>query len=415
MANVADVLNTQACSHCGKCKHACEVLGGPDLDIGQIESSLQQLVVLDAGAQVAALQELMSENYALYNALRQCCFCGHCTASCASHLASPGIMRQWRQLFAAAGFLREEDSKIVMVDNEWHIFSAYRAIYEIGYTDLPSLDAAAENPGLADTLFFPGCSLASYAPALTRKVCAWLTQKGVKWALDINCCGSPLMSAGLFERANNLRQSIANKVQAAGIKRVVTVCAGCAEELAANMPAGVEMVALPSLILELTQTDTTAQEAGFDIMPSVPAQKVTFFDSCHDRQTLANGQGARKLLAKFAPEIAQVECAHHGANSLCCGAGGAVGSYDAEITSKRVWRIINEAQDTGAGAVVTTCPTCTYTIAQALLGAPDVQFENLHYLEILFNEKIDWAAVFGQLGSMWEGQWGPWLYATFYQ
>jgi Fe-S oxidoreductase len=175
------------------------------------------------------------------------------------------------------------------------------------------------------------------------------------------------------------------------------------------------MVALPSLILELTQTDTTAQEAGFNIMPSVPAQKVTFFDSCHDRQTLANGQGARKLLAKFAPEIAQAECAHHGANSLCCGAGGAVGSYDAEITSKRVWRIINEAQDTGAGAVVTTCPTCTYTIAQALLGAPDVQFENLHYLEILFNEKIDWAAVFGQLGSMWEGQWGPWLYATFYQ
>ena len=98
-----------------------------------------------------------------------------------------------------------------------HIFSAYRAIYGVGYPEFVSLAQAAEHgPGLADTVFFPGCSLVSYAPELTRKVGRWLTAAGVSWALSDDCCGSPLMSAGLFDRAAALRGRILEQMRAAG-------------------------------------------------------------------------------------------------------------------------------------------------------------------------------------------------------
>ena len=119
-------------------------------------------------------------------------------------------------------------------------------------------------------------------------------------------------------------------------------------------------------------------------------------------------------MATYLPQAEQREFLHSKRGTLCCGAGGAVGSYDPNITDRRVWRIIEEARDTGADTLVTMCPTCTYTVAQACLAAPDRAVENLHYLEVLFGETIGWDTVFAQLGDMWAGEYGPWLNQTFF-
>ena len=69
----------------------------------------------------------------------------------------------------------------------------------------------------------------------------------------------------------------------------------------------------------------------------------------------------------------------------------------------------------GADDVVTMCPTCAYTIAEALLGAPDRAYVTTHhYLEYLFGIAIDWPAVFADLAAMWTGEYGPWLTETFF-
>ena len=100
--------------------------------------------------------------------------------------------------------------------------------------------------------------------------------------------------------------------------------------------------------------------------------------------------------------------------TLCCGAGGAVASYDADVTQRRVERVIDEALKTRAQTLVTMCPTCTYTIAQALLAVPDTPLRSRHYLELLLDEEIDWARVFNELGAMWTGEYAAWLTQTFF-
>lgn len=401
------------CSHCGKCRRRCRVLGDPGLDIGKISETYRRIMDLPENDRLPAVLELVQEDYLLYNALRQCCFCGFCTAACPHHVLAPEEMRAWRELFSKSGLMPAEASKLVMVDNEWNIFSAYRAIYGIGYPEFLSLDMAAEaGPGTVDTLFFPGCSLVSYAPDLMRAVGEWLTESGVKWALSDGCCGSPLMSAGLFERAKALRAGFIEKMQRAGITRMVTVCPGCTDEFADDMPKGIEIVPLPKLMIELAEKRKAAgQNAGFN---PIMRDSLTFFDSCHDRANSANGNAIRALMREYIPQAEQRESEHFKRGTLCCGAGGAVASYDTEITDERVWRVIEEARATGAQTLVTMCPTCAYTIAQACISKPELAIESRHYLEMLFGVEIDWDRVFAELGSMWTGEYAEWLNVTFF-
>jgi Fe-S oxidoreductase len=406
------------------------------LDIGLVEEGFERIVGLGPDAVADAVAQLVWERPEVYQALRRCCFCGYCTATCATHMAAAERMREWRGHFASAGLVSADESALIQVDNEWHIFSAYRAVYGIGYPEFTQLADAAAGEAAAtpddaaatvDTLFFPGCSLASYVPDLLRGIGQWLTAAGYRWALSLDCCGSPLMSVGLFERSLALRHRLLEQVRAAGIKRVLTICPGCGEELAEVMGHEVDIVPLPELLTEHLAHGGSALAEGLGQeragMPSVgvgqPASSdapfsVTFFDSCHDRFDTRHGRAVRALLRDCLPETVQVEMEHHGKHTLCCGAGGVVASYDPALTQRRTRRIIDEARATGAGMLVTTCPTCTYTIAQMLLDTePGQGIPSRNYLELVFGQTIDWAEVFGRLEAMWTGEYARWLSHIF--
>jgi Fe-S oxidoreductase len=413
------------------------------LDIGSVQADFERLIALEPDSRNEAALLLVQERPESYHALRQCCFCGHCTATCATHMTAAARMREWRKPFMEAGLMPPDDSRLVMVDNEWHIFSAYRAIYGIAYPEFTQLaDAAAAGGGVAvDTLFFPGCSLVSYAPELMRRIGRWFDAAGYRWAMTVECCGSPLMSAGLFERSEALRRGLLSQMRAVGVTRVFTVCPGCGEELAEVVGDEVDIVPLPELLLKWLSADNgdavvgvsadtgagAETKANAEAAPNLfcegteyaapwgASPSLTFFDSCHDRFDTRHGTAVRRLLKACLPESSQVEMPHHGKDTLCCGAGGAVAAYDTEITQRRVWRVIDEARETRANTLVTTCPTCTYTIAQALLGtAPEQKISNHNYLELVFGQPIDWPTVFGQLETMWTGEYGPWLTQTFF-
>ncbi len=400
------------CIHCGKCTPRCVVLSTPSIDIGTVMEAYDSIRAKPYDEQPAATQEVVSENFELYHSLRQCCFCGFCTATCEQHVLAPSHMRAWRELFMRANLMPPENSKLVMVDNEWHIFSAYRAIYNIAYPDFVTLEAAAAHgPGLADTLLFPGCSLVSYAPELMSAVGAWLSTAGISWAYSDDCCGSPLMSAGLFERGHALRMRTIDRVREAGITKIITVCPGCGEELSVDTPDDIDIVPLAEVMGEIAKQRSANEEStGF---ATIDSASFTFFDSCHDRADLRHANSARALMEICAPNAVRCEMDHSKHDTLCCGAGGAVSSYDSDICDQRVWRVIDEARSTGAQTLVTMCPTCTYTIAQANLSAPERAMDSHHYLELALGVPIDWNTVFAQLGNMWTGEYAAWLNATF--
>lgn len=94
----------------------------------------------------------------------------------------------------------------------------------------------------------------------------------------------------------------------------------------------------------------------------------------------------------------------------CCGAGGAVNSFEPDRVDGQTELKLSFAPE--GSTVVTMCPTCTYTYAFYLMNHPR-ELGNKHYAELLFDTQIDWDLVYAQLSGMWTGEYGPWLSQVF--
>lgn len=428
-----------ACIECGRCIPCCEVLeqadgdqgkqGKAGISVGTLAGTFAKAfevgddrAIADTPPNAALLARIVAiarNRPDLVFAVRRCCMCGYCTTVCPTGVDARGTFAALRELFALAGVTTGEGFELTQVDHEWHIFSVYRAVYGLYFQDFPHVADARERG--ADTLFFPGCPLVSYAPDLARSAYVWLRDQGVNAVFSEDCCGSPLKAAGRMERAVAHKRALAASIKEAGIKRIVCVCPGCVDELAsADGMEGIELVPLPRLLADAgmkvdpVKVRMFAGTRGVNSEEGKPEKdaspRIAMFDSCHDREG-AFGQPLRALFA----EESLVELAHHGSCALCCGASGAVSLVDPDLCERRAHRVLDEeTSEVAADLLLANCPTCSYTFAaqrRADLRANTVWTGPPHanYLELVFDGSFDWDTIFTQLEDMWTGEYGAWV------
>ena len=332
----------------------------------------------------------------LTQAVRGCFFCTSCKNTCFAHNDVCDLIYNARVDFQNLGLIPRQDWSSVLVDEEWDIFKAYRAIHGIGYTDLTRHVATEDHEAETgfDVMFFPGCSLAAYGDALTREIFETFEELGVKATMLDSCCGSSLRSAGFFDRAEVLCDRNVEEIIQSGAKQLVCVCPGCANDMGkAVKRAGVEIetISLAKFLLA----------HGFEPKHPVPTGQLCISKSCQDRDGSYLADTCKLLGVD-----ASVPTIFHG----CCGAGGAVSAFQPDRQAQQADSKLSFASD--GATVVTMCPTCTYTYAYRLMNAPR-DITNKHYTELLFDSQFDWDMVFYQLNSMWYGEYGAWLAEVF--
>ena len=335
-------------------------------------------------------------NERLVQAVRGCFFCTSCKNTCFAHNDVCDLIYHARIDFQNLGLIPRSAWSSVMVDQEWDIFTAYRAIHGIYMTDLTrhvqTEDHAAESD--CQVAFFPGCSLAAYAPDLTREIFATVQELGGKTTMIDHCCGSPLKSAGFYDRAESLCDRIASELAFSGAKEVVCVCPGCANAMRSTL-------AKAGLDIQVTSLAAFLARHGFQPKNALPEGPLWISKSCQDR----NGTYLEQVCEALRVDPATPSIFHG-----CCGAGGAVSAFDPNRQAMQADNKMSFAPD--GATVVTMCPTCTYTYAFRLMSAPR-DINNKHYTELLFENQFDWDLVFAQLGGMWSGEYGAWLAQVF--
>ena len=385
------------CTECGHCREACSSLSCAGMNLGQIAKRMLELQ-RQAGedADPAALAAAISHDPSLVQAVRGCFFCTSCQQTCFAHNDVAELIYAARVDFQNLGLIPREAWSSVLVDQEWDIFTAYRAIWGIGYLDLTKHLETAYGPAESDceVAFFPGCALAAYGPELTREVFSTIEELGGKTTMIDHCCGSPLKSAGFYDRAEALCQRIADEIAASGAKTIVCACPGCKNAMKATM-------AKAGLDVEATTVSEYLLQKGFTPKRDCTGLPMCFTKSCQDRDGSCL-DATRALLG--APE--DQTSVFHG----CCGAGGAVSAFNYARGDQQADEKLSFAKD--GEMVVTMCPTCTYTYAFRLMSAPRA-VGNCNYLELMFLNGFDWNKVSSQLNSMWTGQYGPWLASIF--
>lgn len=383
------------CTQCGHCVGACESLTKAGMSLGQIAKAL-----LDAQRASSTKEELalaIAENGNLVQAVRGCFFCTSCKNTCFAHNDVCDLIYHARVDFQNLGLIERAAWSSVLVDEEWDIFTAYRAIYGIGYADLTrhkAYEGHEAETGFS-TAFFPGCSLAAYGPELTREIFQTmdeLAENGV--TMVDSCCGSSLKSAGFFDRAEALCDRNADELLAAGVRELVCVCPGCANDMKKALEKR-------GLKIDVRLLASWLTDHGFTPKRALPETPLCLSKSCQDRD------------GTYLEETKEVLGLPDETTSIfrgCCGAGGAVSAFDPARQEQQADDKLSFAPD--GATVISMCPTCTYTYAFRLMQQPrDVV--NKHYTELLFTSQFDWDKTFAQLGGMWSGEYGPWLAQVF--
>ncbi len=382
------------CTECGHCKGACTSLVAADMTLGDIAKAMLEV---ERGAESEDDVRLnIAMNPQLVQAVRGCFFCTSCKNTCFAHNDVCDLIYHARVDFQSLGLIEREAWSSVLVDEEWDIFKAYRAIHGIGYVDLTRHIANEHHEASADcdVAFMPGCSLAAYGPELTREIFDTIDGMCEKATMLDSCCGSSLKSAGFFDRAENLCQRNIDELVQSGVRQLVCVCPGCANDMAKALSvrgADIEVVSLAAFL----------SDHGFKSKRPAPEGDLYLSKSCQDRDGTYLRQTCDVLgIDPATPSI------FHG----CCGAGGAVSAFQPDRQAQQADSKMSFAPD--GSTVITMCPTCTYTYAYRLMSAPrDIQ--NKHYTELMFESQFDWSLVFYQLGSMWSGEYGAWLASVF--
>ena len=249
----------------------------------------------------------------------------------------------------------------------------------------------------AEVLFHAGCRF-SYDKDLwkvTRTAINLLTGAGLDIGIlgkDESCCGGRAFDIGFQSELTKFCEHNVEAWRQAGIKTIVTSCSDCYFTFKRLYPMiGSEFEVLHTVEL----IDRLVKEGKIKLKNRVP-MKVTYHDPCHlgrlgEPYVPWNGREKKifgqmvvyeppkpryngvfgvyeppRTLLKNIPGLELVEMPRRREFAWCCGAGGGVIDAYPEFSLQTASERIEEAEFTGAQAIVSACPWCERNFSDAI-------------------------------------------------
>ena len=190
--------------------------------------------------------------------------------------------------------------------------------------------------------------------------------KGIAMSKDEWCCGSVAMRIGDYKAVEEEVKHNVELFKEMGAKTVFTPCAGCYRTLSRDYPEilGEELPFEVKHITEILAEMVNNNEIPFKSVEGAPV-RITYHDPCHLGRHMDLYDIPREILSKI-PGIELVEMKRNRKNAWCCGAGGGVKSQFPDLALEISKERINEALETGAQVLVTSCPFCVGNLNDAV-------------------------------------------------
>ena len=241
-------------------------------------------------------------------------------------------------------------------------------------------------PDKAEWIYFIGCTSNYRQKNLRDATLRFLKKIGINFTLfDEHCCTSPIIRTGQLDPVKEFMNYNVDQIKKAGATKVITSCAGCCRTLKVDyekkgVNVDFEVIHTSELVKKLLDEGKIKFNSEFK-------KKVTYHDPCHIGRHLGLYEVPREIIKQI-PGVEFVEMKRNRENSLCCGAGGGVKigypEWSIEISNER----LNEAKETGASVIVSTCPFCRTNLSDANENY-SMNFEVIDLIEILDQLEIE--------------------------
>ncbi|MBU2702343.1 Fe-S oxidoreductase [Sporomusaceae bacterium BoRhaA] len=320
--------------------------------------------------------DMTKRGITLYEAL-SCSLCGACETVCPKRLSPKQLFLARRREAVKSGEIDSAAYRYLLPDRKNNIMNAYRSYYGIDYSDVNSFSHA-------ETCFFPGCTLMTYSPNLTRAIYERLKDscgcKGV-WT---ECCGKLLDQIGLQERVKDFRSCLQGFVQEHNIKRIIVACPGCYYELQDVFQACDVIVQTVYEVIDFAKQEQSDN------------RQYTVHDSCPDRFAGIFGSQVRQALKQCG--FSTREMAHTQMNTICCGSGGQLSHFRPELVEELVKLRQQEVRETNADVLVGYCLNCVLKYDNYSSEIPVT-----HALNLLLGLQDDYKGGKARLEKMFSG------------
>jgi len=195
-------------------------------------------------------------------------------------------------------------------------------------------------------VYYPGCLTKFALPEIMKNYENILNRMGIDFIEipEINCCGSPALSAGYKKDYESLKIKNKKIFKEYGTRKIFVNCPACFSVLNGY---GVPVEHLTKTILDnIKKLNISNKLKG----------KVTYHDPCHLGRYSNIYDEPRKILEMLGYKI--VEMIHSRESSMCCGGGGGLRTNFKDVSQKIRDMRLQEAKDTGAKILITSCPMC---------------------------------------------------------
>jgi len=321
----------------------------------------------------------------LADILYACPTCGNCVENCRFDRFNEflvDIIEAARAEAVNNGFCPENQKALLERTTNTKFFNPYAE----PNSDNEELKKKYNLPDKAEYVYFIGCTSNYRQQDLRDSTIRFLKKANIDFTLiDEHCCTSPLIRTGQIQPIKEFMNYNIEKIKEAGANKVVTSCAGCYRTLKVDfekqgIDMDIEIYHITELINNLLEEEKIEFKSEFN-------KTVTYHDPCHLGRHSGLYDIPREVYKKI-PGIEFVEMERIKENSWCCGAGGGVKigypDWALEISKERV----EEAKDTGATILSSTCPFCRTNLSDANQEF-DISLEVIDLVEILDQLEID--------------------------
>lgn len=236
----------------------------------------------------------------------------------------------------------------------------------------------------SEIAYFAGCAACYLQTGIARDSARILAAGG--WDVQIlgsdeECCGRLLWQTGQWQAAEQQIERNLEIFRRRGIRTLVTSCAECFGAFRGIYPrfseVEIEVLHISEVIARMLRAGTLRLDREVDLHltyhdpcllgrqsePYVPWQgEIKSFGLHEPPKTWRRGHDgvydAPREVLRAIPGVTLTEMARHEENALCCGAGGGVAAANPELARWTANERLDEADATGAAAIVSCCPQC---------------------------------------------------------
>ncbi len=209
----------------------------------------------------------------------------------------------------------------------------------------------------SDTLLYVGCTACFLAPQAATSSYLLLKELGVDFMMlqDEGCCGDYLLNIGAIDLAREKFQENAEKFKRLGIKKIITICAGCYHTFERWYPRllgekDFEVVHIAQLLPDLLAKRKESLK--------VNGQQMAYQDPCLLSRLEGICDEPREALRLCGVKLAEMKWS--GEMAACCGARNISNFRDMAL--KMAGNLLDE---TTASTIVTSCSFCLFGLNYA--------------------------------------------------